>query len=109
MESAKIVSTPLAQHFKLSSKQSPTDQDELEDMKTVPYANLVGSLMYGMVSSRSDLAHAMSMVSRFMSNPGRLHWEATKWIVRYIKRTEKKGLLYTKSELNAESLVGFVD
>lgn len=54
------------------------DRHELEEMSSVPYANLVGSLMYGMVCSRPDLAHAMSVVSRFMCDPGRTHWEAAK-------------------------------
>lgn len=50
MENSKVVNTPLAQHFKLASAQSPFEKDEIESMKFVPYANLVGSLMYEMIS-----------------------------------------------------------
>ena len=32
-------------HFKLSTKQCPSSDDEKEDMKKVPYASAVGSLM----------------------------------------------------------------
>ncbi|CAJ2645756.1 unnamed protein product [Trifolium pratense] len=46
MENSKAVSTPLATHFKLSSKQSPSNEDETFYMKRVPYASDVGSLMY---------------------------------------------------------------
>lgn len=109
LESAKVVKTPFAQHFKLSSSQSPTDINEVEEMKSVPYANLVGSLMYGMVCSRPDLAYAMSIVSRFMSNLGRPHWDATKWILRFIKGTVNKGLSFTRTESVKEEIVGFVD
>lgn len=109
MESAKPVNTPFAQHFRLSMAQSPQEQFELDDMQNVLYANLVGSLMYGMVCSRPDLAHSMSVVSRFMGNPGKSHWEACKWIVRYLKGTSSKGLLYTKSQTNSDIIVGFVD
>ncbi|GJY79663.1 retrovirus-related pol polyprotein from transposon TNT 1-94 [Tanacetum coccineum] len=35
----------------------------------VPYASAVGSLMYDMVCTRPDLAHAVGVVSRFLSNP----------------------------------------
>lgn len=108
-ENAKTVKTPFAQHFRLSSAQSPIDKHELDDMKSVPYASLVGSLMYGMVCSRPDVAHSMSIVGRYMENPGRSHWEACKWIVRYLKGTTKKGLLYTKSKIHNETIVGFAD
>uniref|UniRef100_A0A3Q7HKK4 Reverse transcriptase Ty1/copia-type domain-containing protein n=1 Tax=Solanum lycopersicum TaxID=4081 RepID=A0A3Q7HKK4_SOLLC len=42
MDKAKVVSTPLAMHFKLSMKQCPSNNDEKEDMKKVPYASAVG-------------------------------------------------------------------
>lgn len=102
-------SQPPLLNFKLSSKQSPSNPNELEEMKFVSYASLVGSLMYEMVSNIPDLAHAMSVVSRYMSNPRKPHWEATKWIVRYLKETTKKGLVYTKSYSNIEAIVGFVN
>ncbi|KAE8684070.1 hypothetical protein F3Y22_tig00111154pilonHSYRG00007 [Hibiscus syriacus] len=48
MSSAKPVSTPLANHFKLSSEQCPKTDKEAEDMAKVPYSNAVGCLMYAM-------------------------------------------------------------
>jgi ATP-binding cassette subfamily B (MDR/TAP) protein 1 len=44
-------------------------------MSRVPYSSAIGSLMYAMVCSRPDLAHAMTMsvVSRYMANPGKKH------------------------------------
>ena len=78
-----MVSTPLATHFKLSSKQSPSNEDEKLYMQQVPYASAVGSLMYAMVCTRPDIAHAVGTINRFLSNPGREHWNAVKWILRY--------------------------
>ena len=43
-------------------------------MSRVPYSSAVCSLMYAMVCSRPDLSHALSVVSRFMANPGKEHW-----------------------------------
>ncbi|KAH9294471.1 hypothetical protein KI387_040324, partial [Taxus chinensis] len=34
----------------------------------VPYSSAVGSLMYAMVCTRPDIAHAVGAVSRFMSD-----------------------------------------
>jgi hypothetical protein len=84
---AKSVSSPLAGHFKLSSKRSPTSGKENEEMKKVPYASAVGSLMHAMVCTRPDIAHAVGLVSRFLSNPGKEHWAAVKWILKYLRGT----------------------
>ncbi|GKF96752.1 hypothetical protein Tco_0292573, partial [Tanacetum coccineum] len=62
-------------------------------MAKVPYASAVGSVMYTMVCTRPDMTHAVGVVSRFMSNPGREHWEAVKWLLRYLKVTSKATLL----------------
>jgi ATP-binding cassette subfamily B (MDR/TAP) protein 1 len=50
--------------------------DDIEYISRVPYSSAVGSLMYAMVCSRPDLPHALSVVSRYMANPGKEHWNA---------------------------------
>ena len=67
---AKLVSTPLGSHFKLSKEQSPKTEEERDHMSKMPYAS--GNLMYAMVCTRPNIAHAMGVVSRFMSRP-RIH------------------------------------
>ena len=76
MHDAKPVSTPIAPHFKLLAAQCPSSDEDVEYMSNVTYSSAVGSLMYAMVCSRPDLSYAMSLVSRYMSNPGKEHWEA---------------------------------
>ena len=49
MNEAKLVSTPLGSHFKLSKEQSPKTEEEKDHMSKVPYASAIGSLMYAMV------------------------------------------------------------
>jgi len=63
MYNAKLVSTPLATHFRLSSNLCPESDDEIEYISRVLYSSAVGSLMYAMVCSRPDLSHALSVVS----------------------------------------------
>ena len=50
--------------------------EDVEYMSKVSYSSAVGSLMYAMVCSRPDLSYAMCLVSRYMSNPGKEHWNA---------------------------------
>lgn len=81
MKGAKSVVTPLAPHFRFSGNQSPTTVEDKEYMENIPYASAVGSLMYAMVCTRPDISQAVSIVSRFMANPRKAHWEAVKWIL----------------------------
>jgi hypothetical protein len=54
-------------------------------MSKVPYSSTIGILMYAMVCTRPDIAHAVGVVSRYMNNPGKEHWEGVKWILRYLR------------------------
>jgi len=94
MKGAKSVITPLAPHFRLSSEQSPTTLEDKAYMEHVPYASAVGSLMYAMACTRPDISQAVSVVSRFMANPGKAHWVAVKWILSYLKGTITTGLCF---------------
>eukprot|EP00253_Pinus_taeda_P031714 PITA_31714 len=68
---SKLVKVPIPIVLKLSTEQCPKTQEEEEDMSRVPYASAVGSLMYAMVYNRPDIAHAVGVLSRFMSKPGK--------------------------------------
>jgi hypothetical protein len=68
MKNAKPVSTPLANHFKLTKEICPKTQEEIEYMSKVPYSSTIGSLMYAMVFTRLDIAHAVGVVSMYMKN-----------------------------------------
>jgi len=106
MKDAKLVSMPLASHFKLSKRLCPTTDEEKERMTSVSQSSAVGSLMYVMVCTRPDIAHAMGLVSRFLSNPGKEHWEAMKWIFRYLRGTSNLCLCFGSSK---PVLEGFTD
>jgi hypothetical protein len=63
-------------------------------MSRVPYSSAVGSLMYAMVCTRPDIAHAVGVVSRYMNNPGKEHWETLKWILIYLRGTTNHALCF---------------
>ena len=108
-ENTKHVSTPLASHLKLSAQLSPKTEDEREYMAKVPYANAVGSLMYAMVCTRPDISQAVGVVSRYMHDPGKGHWQAVKWILRYLRKTVDVGLIFEQDEALGQFVVGYVD
>ncbi|CAM8991919.1 unnamed protein product [Rhodiola kirilowii] len=109
MSKAKTVLTPLAQHFKLHKDHSPQTETKVYDMKDIPYSSVVGSLMYTMVCTRPDLAHSVSVVSRFMANPGKEHWQAVKWISRYLRGSTGKGLKYGGAVDDSDMIIGYCD
>ena len=65
-------------------------------MSHVPYASIVGSIMYVMVCTRLEISHAVSVVSRYIDHLGKIHWQSVKWILRYLIRTSHIGLVYEK-------------
>ena len=106
MSKAKVVSPPLAMHFKLDAHQSPSTDEEKEEMRRVPYSSAVRSLMYAMVCTRPDIAHAVGVVSRHMSNPAKEHWNAVKWILRYLQGTSSLRLTFGGGK---PELIGYTD
>ncbi|GJZ10491.1 retrovirus-related pol polyprotein from transposon TNT 1-94 [Tanacetum coccineum] len=106
MQDYKPISTPFPTDVKLSSKMSPSSEKERMEMSRVPYALAVGSLMFAMICTRPDIAHAVEVVSRYMAKPGREHWEAVKRILRYVKGTSDVALYFGDSDL-INSKLGF--
>eukprot|EP00253_Pinus_taeda_P018991 PITA_18991 len=47
-----------------------------------------------MVYTRPDIAHAVGVLSRFMSKPQKEHWTTVKRVFRYLRGTSDYGLCY---------------
>ena len=106
MNKAKPVSTPMGCHFKLSKEQSLKIEEGRDHMSNVSYALAIGSLMYAMVCTRPDIAHAVGVVSRFINRHGKQHWKAIKWILRYLRGLSDTCLYFTCASLK---LQGYID
>jgi hypothetical protein len=99
MEDCRPVSTPVSKGTILNKSMCPTTKTELEEMIAVPYAQVVGSLMYAMTSTRPNICYAVGWVSRYQSNPGKAHWQAMKRIFRYLQMTKSMKLCFGLDEL----------
>ena len=62
--------------------------------------------MYAMLCTRPDVAHALSVISRYQTDPGEDHWKAVKCILKYLRRTKDLFLVYGGSDLK---LQGYTD
>ena len=94
MDQAKKGFLPVLEGVKLSKTQCPTNAEDREKMKSVPYASTIGSIMYAMLCTRPDVFVAISLAGRYQSNPGVDHWTAVKNILKYLKRTKDMFLVY---------------
>ena len=98
---------PIMKGDKLSLNQCPKNDLENESMKNIPYASVVGSLMYAQVCTRPDIAYAVGVLGRYQSNPGVDHWRAAKKVMRYLQGTKDYMLMYRQTD-NLD-LVGYSD
>ena len=78
----------------------PKTLEEETKMSKVPYASVVGSLMYVMVCTRLDIAHALGVVSKYMSHPRIEHLNVVKWILKYLRGPSSKCLHFGGSTTN---------
>ncbi|XP_073049461.1 secreted RxLR effector protein 161-like [Primulina eburnea] len=61
------------------------------------YQRLVGRLIY-LSHTRPDIGFAVSYVSQFMHNPKQCHMDAVYRILRYLKKSPGKGILFQKHD-----------
>jgi hypothetical protein len=98
MNKAKKCSLPMLSGKILSKAQCSATVKDRETMSNVPYASAIGSIMYAMLCTRPDVSNALSLTSRYKSNPGVEHWTAVKNILKYLNRTNEIFLVYGGDE-----------
>ncbi|UYV62003.1 hypothetical protein LAZ67_1007460 [Cordylochernes scorpioides] len=100
MIECRPVSTPLDISFPISKGICPTDEEEKERMKAIPYRELIGSLLYLANCTSPDLMFSVTRLAQFTSNPGRRHWQAAKHVLRYLHGSINLSLIYRRTDSN---------
>lgn len=85
MFDSNFVNTLMWAHFKLKFILHDLFDVKYEFIKNVSYSNVIGSIIYAMIGFSSNIIYAINLVSRFMGKPKKEHWNATKWLLRYLK------------------------
>ena len=90
MLGCKPTSTPIYSKRKLGCEEKgvPIDKRRFE--------HLVGRLIY-LTHAQPDIGFAVSVVSQFINHPMEEHMEAVHQILKYLKMTPRKGLLFKKN------------
>lgn len=92
MSDCKPSAIPMETRLKLEKEK---DQKKRTDK---PYRELVGCLMYLMVTSRPDLSAAVTYFASFQCCPTNEHWVHLKRVLRYLKGTADCKLEYKRSK-----------
>lgn len=79
---------------------SLTEGDMLPDPSQ--YRSIVGALQY-LTITRPDISFAVNQVCQFLHSPTTIHLVAVKRILRYLKLTYNRGLLYRPSPLKLQA------
>ena len=89
-------------------KETPEGLKEQAEMKHRPFRNRVGSLLWLYRGTKPIIGYIVGMLTRVLHNPGFTHWDATSWVLRYIKNTADEPITYHRTQGGA-TLVGYVD
>lgn len=74
---------------------------------SIPYQQLIGSLMYLSVLSRPDISYSVSYLSQFNNCHTKEHWQHAKRILKYLKKTKSYALKYDSKQ--SFDILGYVD
>lgn len=79
------MSTPV--HLSRAAAQPKTDK---------PYSELLGAMfcLSRSICTCPDLTHGVGTLSRYMSAPSSVHWEAAKFVLCYVADTVDMGLQF---------------
>ena len=85
----------------------PTNDEELIEMEKCPYAVAVGTLQYLADMTWPDIAYAVSILAKYLHNPGFAHWTAVKRVFQYLQATKEYWLVLGLNE--GKGLIGYMD
>ena len=100
MVDCNLISTPMEQSLKLTSKEGK----EFED--ATKYRKLPGSLIY-LTTTKQVISFVVGILSRFVQKPCEGHWSIAKRVLKYLKGTQDFGLKYSK--VKYFNLIGYSD
>jgi hypothetical protein len=80
LSNSKPVYTPLLVGVNFGAIHQPQTPDKKE-VATLPYQELIGSLMFAATVSCPDIAYSINKLAQYSSNPGHGHWELAKCIL----------------------------
>ena len=73
------------------------EHQDLQDKMGFSYRTLLGEMMFAYVSCRPDIGYAITLMSKYGSNPSEFHYSQLKNIARYLRSTKHWGIKFSRS------------
>ena len=108
MDKCSTYPVPIQKGDKFSLMQCPKNNLEWKKIENIPYASIVGSLMYAQTCTRPNISFVVGMLGRYQSNPGLDHWKVAKKVLRYLQGTKDHMLTYKRRYDHLE-VIGYTD
>ena len=89
---------PIVKGDRLNLNQCPKNDFEKEQMKNIPYASIVSSIIYVQVCTIPDIVFIVSMFGIYQSSPGMDHWRSAKKVLRYLQGMKEYLLMYRQTD-----------
>jgi hypothetical protein len=98
LENSRPLYTPGIPNTLISDRDCPKPEDtkQLEFMKNKPFRKRVGQLLWIARSTRPDISYQVNSLARVAHNPGKNHWDASTYLIRYVAHTKDYGLVYRR-------------
>jgi len=96
MEKYSANFVPIQKQDKFSLMQFPNNELEYKEMEQIPYAHVVGILMFAQTYTIPYISFVIGMLGRYQSNPGLYQLKSTKKALRYLQGTKNHTLTYRR-------------
>ena len=73
------------------------------------YRSMVGSLVYLSSCTRPDISYVVTKLSEKLEKPTRAHFNACKFVLKYLRGTMSKGLFYKREKGEGIQIIGYSD
>ena len=67
-------------------------------MKSMPFRELIGTLLWVANGTRPDIAYAVDTLAKFTNNPGEIHWKALLRVLGYLSQSVDFCIKYQRNE-----------
>ena len=95
----KPYSTPMDSRVPYTKSQCPApESEEATRMKSMPYRELIGTLLWVANGTRPDIAYAVGTLAKFTNNPGEIHWKARLRVLGYLSQSVDFCIKYQRNE-----------
>jgi hypothetical protein len=106
MQNAHAAPAPGPTGMNLSRSPDGLEEVPLNEREHEEYRSIVGSLLYAANVTRVDIAYVVGQLSRYVSQPCKHHMRVAEHVLRYLRGTAQKCMIFGGNELCLERTKG---